>query len=352
MHRMNWKNIYFNDNKPEFIWLSQWSLASDTVKFDQLMSLLVNAHYQTSPDDIRLILDHPGIHIGSLQINDTQRNAHIVGAVLLIEEGNIQDTALSREILQGSRRIRGHLVPQSLATSHHNTELLSLKYLRVMRIAVAPEFENKGFGSQMISEALKFGKDNQFDMLCTAFGLSNELIHFWQKNHFGFLKLGTRKDNSTGTYSGILGLALSKHLILNKNLSLNKDLQKGFSQHLLHGLSRQFRDHPASELILILSALDSKESSSALFNDSSLAAYAFGHRSLEDSGLKLAQLTMECCINQSIIERIDRTDAELLVSVILQARNPSQLIQQYKLSGKKELDKRLRQAVGKLISKD
>ena len=148
-----------------FRWVSQEELFNKQALLEQVVSLLVNAHYQTSPDDIRLLLDHPDVYIGIQELSsgiqegpmgNQAKSQGTAGVIMLIKEGEIIDDELRNHILAGKRRLRGHITPQTLATSTGVKELLSLSYLRVIRIAVAKKCENNGYGSEMLREARKY----------------------------------------------------------------------------------------------------------------------------------------------------------------------------------------------------
>ncbi|KZY45419.1 hypothetical protein A3732_10405, partial [Oleiphilus sp. HI0050] len=227
------------------LWPSQQQLASEPKLLEQVISLLVNAHYQTSPDDIRLILDHPGVLLacGFKDHIESEQQGELISAMLIIREGGILESTLQQEILAGKRRLRGHLVPQTLATLSGDIKNLEQHSLRIMRIAVRAEYENQGLGSQLIEEALQVAKTKHLDCLTTAFGLTTELLSFWSKNQFSLLKLGLQRDNASGCYAAIMQRPIS--LSAQENLAL---LESIYARNLLSGISRQYQHHTSDTL--------------------------------------------------------------------------------------------------------
>ena len=77
-------------------------------RLSSLFALLVNAHYRTTPNDLRNLLDGANIALCVLEFEE-----QIVAAAVVAKEGNIPDD-LAEKIWQGTRRPKGHLLPQSL----------------------------------------------------------------------------------------------------------------------------------------------------------------------------------------------------------------------------------------------
>jgi len=84
-------------------------LLADEVLLSGIMGLLVSAHYQTSPDDLRQLMDDPDTELHVLMV-DGQPAA----VAWVLHEGRL-DEALAREVWLGRRRPRGCLMAQFLA---------------------------------------------------------------------------------------------------------------------------------------------------------------------------------------------------------------------------------------------
>ncbi len=177
--------------------LDNWELLSHA------FALLVNAHYQTSPNDLMQVLDNPNVTLYVARIQQK-----IVGSVLVVKEGQITPEVVA-DIQSGKRRPKGHLVPSDLANHLGVADAAAQSCARVMRIAVHPKLQGHGIGSEMLLrlESMLKGK---VDYLATSFGATKELLHFWNKAKYVPLRLGFSVDQSSGTHSVILVRPLSK----------------------------------------------------------------------------------------------------------------------------------------------
>ncbi|NOJ21455.1 tRNA(Met) cytidine acetyltransferase TmcA [Vibrio coralliilyticus] len=158
-------------------------------------ALLVNAHYQTSPNDLMLLLEDDAI-----QLYAAFSEQYCLGCMLTIKEGELEEP-LIKSIQQGQRRPRGHLVPVMLANHLGLTQAASQASLRVMRIATHPDYQQQGLGSAML-EQLTQRSGSQF--MSTSFGATSELIRFWRKNGFVPVKLGVQRDQASGCHSVVM----------------------------------------------------------------------------------------------------------------------------------------------------
>ncbi|WP_047042464.1 tRNA(Met) cytidine acetyltransferase TmcA [Vibrio mexicanus] len=161
----------------------------------QCFALLVNAHYQTAPSDLMLMLESEPVQAYAMMDNQ-----QCIGCILAIEEGGL-DTELVDSIQLGKRRPKGHLVAASITSHYMEHAAATEKSLRVMRIAVHPSLQGQGIGSLMLSQLKEI---DGYAYLSTSFGATNELVDFWLKSEFVPVKLGTQRDKSSGTYSVVM----------------------------------------------------------------------------------------------------------------------------------------------------
>ncbi len=184
--------------------ISAEALVNDEKLLKQTYGLLVQAHYQTQPSDLRLMLDNPKITI--FLARATEHDNAVVGVLLAIEEGSFP-AALAQDIWLGKRRPRGHLLAQSLAAHAGYKDAPLQKGLRVSRIAVLPQFQQRNVGSQLLQK-LKVQADG-YDWLGTSFAASTELVDFWHKNLYQAIRMGISKDAASGHHSLQMLLPLS-----------------------------------------------------------------------------------------------------------------------------------------------
>ena len=167
----------------------------------EFYGLMTLAHYRTSPLDLRRLFDGESQHFYFVEY---QQN--FLGAIWVLEEGNMADDELIIQIQQGKRRPKGNLVPQALCFHENLSQACKLRSLRISRIAVQPNWQKKGIGQNL----MKFMENSEVDFLSVSFGYTDELAKFWQKCGFVLVHLGEHQEASSGCYSAIALKGLSK----------------------------------------------------------------------------------------------------------------------------------------------
>ncbi|CAE6935903.1 Catalyzes the formation of N(4)-acetylcytidine (ac(4)C) at the wobble position of tRNA(Met) [Vibrio sp. B1REV9] len=174
--------------------LDKSELISKPSVLKSCFSLLVNAHYQTSPNDLLHLLQDT-----SSDVYIAQHNNDIVGVLLTVEEGALDDGVI-QDVQLGKRRPRGHLTPVTIASQLGFPHIAKLSSLRIMRIAVHPSVQGQGIG-QKILEQLHQSVASHISYLSTSFGATTELVQFWGEAGFQSIRLGTMRDAASGSYS-------------------------------------------------------------------------------------------------------------------------------------------------------
>jgi tRNA(Met) cytidine acetyltransferase len=212
-------NSYFHQlNKP-------WLIKNEQI-LTQVFSLLIQSHYQTTPDDLMRILDASEQHIVVLT-NSADINAPslaIFAVAIIAQEGNIafsQNDSLLAGIICSRRRVNGHLVAQNLAMTFCDGWFMTTNSWRISRIAVKLDLRRLGLGKMLLQKIRMSAEQSAVDFLSTSFGLTNELSSFWQSQAFTLLKLGARRDTSSGEHSGIMFMALTERASDTFNSYLN-----------------------------------------------------------------------------------------------------------------------------------
>ena len=162
---------------------------------EQLFGLLVSAHYRTKPSDLRYLLDAPNLRLWVARQGET-----LLGAVLVAEEGSLP-AGQRKAILEGQRRPRGHLLPQLLATRCGISEVLGVRCWRVVRIAVHPRLQRRGLGSRLLDHLLEEARREEIELVGSCFGATTELARFWLRRRFLPLRLGHRREASSGAHA-------------------------------------------------------------------------------------------------------------------------------------------------------
>jgi tRNA(Met) cytidine acetyltransferase len=186
-----------------FTRISASSLINDIPLFQQVFAVLVTAHYQTSPNDISLLLDNETAHLFIAQLNDD-----IVGVAVLLEEGSNNEEDI-QAISLNQRRLKNQFIPQSLLTHCGFNESFNYKYLRVLRIAIHPQFHGCGFGERFMLQLKMFAQQQKVDFIGASFGANAQLVKFWQNTGFQIARIGFTKDKASGENSVLVIAAMS-----------------------------------------------------------------------------------------------------------------------------------------------
>ena len=170
-----------------------------------VLQLLVQAHYQTTPDDLMRLLDAPDIKL----LVATRGNA-VVGATVINVEGGSRLDDVATGIACGARRVKGHLSAQRIALMLCVPGAATATYWRINRIAVAPVEQSRGYGSKMLARVIDDAGINQVDAVTSSFGYTEALGKFWQANRFVTIQHGIKKDKASGHASALVFHAINQ----------------------------------------------------------------------------------------------------------------------------------------------
>ena len=307
-------------------------LVKDKAQLNCLFGLLVSAHYQTRPSDLMQMLDDEAVSIHTLQFK-----GQIIAVALLIAEGNL-DAALASDIFAGKRRLKGHLVAQSLAANVGIEEAPTLYGERISRIAVHPDLQRRGFGSLMLKKLIE---KSRADYLSSSFGATTDVISFWRKAGFSAVYLGLKRDASSGTHSALMVYPLNE-----KGDAVKNKGKRHFAQSFPLLLSETFQD---LEVDLVISLLGKPQELTLEADEIKVVeAFCYQQRSYESSIYPLWKLV---CLMLPDTPVLSKSNAEIVVCKVLQKHSWRHITENMaeKVSGKKEAITLLRQASGKLL---
>lgn len=223
-------NIAIDMQQLQCLQVMQQDLLQQPELLRNIFALLLQAHYQTTPDDLRLLFDGPGVRIFVLQ-----QQQHILGAALTIQEGNLP-LELAQHIVQGRRRVRGHLMPQSMANHAGFAEFATLTGCRISRIVIHPQYQQRGLGQYFLRQLIKRSQQQQDDYIAASFGATAALLRFWQRGGLQTWRIGHQRDHCSGHHSFMLGCAFNHHAQLQVN-AIQTRLQQQLCYPLQHWLS-------------------------------------------------------------------------------------------------------------------
>jgi len=188
---------------PFYRQLNRDELAHNEPLLRHLFGLLITAHYQTRPSDLRQMLDAPDISIHVLE-----EQGMILAVALLSREGGL-DAELTAAIHAGTRRPHGHPIPQTLTFHAKIPGAATLICERVMRIAVHPDWQNHGLGAHLLEHLLGFATHSGADYVGVSYAMTPPLLRFWERAGFVLARVGFRKDTASGSRSVVQVKALS-----------------------------------------------------------------------------------------------------------------------------------------------
>lgn len=300
-------------------------LLAQPARLRACFALLVNAHYQTSPNDLMQLLSDP-----SCQLWLAECNSDVLGCLLTVEEGWLE-SALITQVQLGQRRPSGHLIAISLANHLGLKAAAQQRSLRVMRIAVHPQYQSLGVGQAMLAQ-LEQQLDLQVDFLSTSFGATESLVRFWLHSQYRPVRVGFSRDAASGCHAVMMVKPLTsraEHWV--------EKAEWMFEQTLPEWLSAALNDLEPEVVRALLPALGA----SALPPEalSLIRHYALGGNSFESvlPWLKRWVLMLEA-------SQVD----QLLIRKVLQNHTWSECAQMAGLPGRKQVELLLRQHVAAL----
>lgn len=315
--------------------VERWQPAqASEAELAQAFGLLVDAHYRTTPADLRQWLDDPAAVTWC-----ARWRGQIVGVLWAAREGELPEP-LAERVARGQRRLRGHLLAQSLACHSGFAEAAVQRLLRVVRIAVTAALRRAGIGRQLVAAAMRDSGAAGFDLLGTSFGGSCELLRFWRACGLEPVRVGFRREASSGEYPLQMAAGLS-----HRGEELVQALRQRLGEHWLSLLLRQWQDMPAPLLAGISASLPPGPGLNDL-DLRDLEGFAWGYRGFDLCWPVLRKWSR----GPGIIAQICASDdAPLWLAVVLQGRTWAQLQQAGICSGRRDGETRLRALVRALL---
>ncbi|WP_355661067.1 tRNA(Met) cytidine acetyltransferase TmcA [Halomonas salifodinae] len=312
--------------------LRRAELADDEPRLRALFGLLVQAHYRTQPSDLRQLLDGPGVHVTSLEAGDTP-----LGVTLCVEEGGF-GAELAEQVARGERRPRGHLLAQSLAAHAGSRAALRARLRRVMRIAVHGECRRRGLGEALLTAELEQARHDGIDLLGASFGAEPGLLAFWRAAGFRTVRLGLTREASSGEHAVMVVRPASL-----AGEALAADLGRAFQALLPSLLAFELRALEPELALALLAEGVAPPLTPAQRRDVDDVAFA-------KRAPALARPALQAALRRALHRGAPQdAHAWLLVAALFQGRDGAWLARTLALSGRRELESRLRQALAALV---
>ena len=305
----------------------------------QCFSLLVDAHYQTSPNDLMQFLNNPAI-----QLYAAWQQEECLGCILVTHEGGL-DSELISQIQIGKRRPQGHLAPVLLANQLGVAQAATSRCIRVMRIAVSTRHQGLGIGSWMLDKLSLHIE--QADYLATSFGATSDLIAFWRNNDFAPVHIGHQRDQASGCHS----------VLMVKPLKANSE---SWISQLLNHFERSFCFVVAGSLAslevdMVRALLPTYSESICELEVQLIKNYVDGGNSYDSIGysvLKLVLISNARLAQKTVLDStnvVHSSVSDLLLAKVVQQKGWGSCVEQFNFVGRKQAEAQFRKDVEALL---
>lgn len=323
--------------------IEQVDLAGSDTALRSTAGLLVQAHYQTTPKDFQFMLDDPSCMVWLITGADQQ----VRGASLVCREGPVP-TEMLDAISKGRRRLHGQLLPQTLIFHQGLAEAVSIRFCRIVRVAVIAELRKRGLGSKLVAK-IESDLMGDADVVGASFAADADSLGFWLANNFVPVSLGTRKDHASGMRSVVVLKGTTA-----KGRELVQQSRARFENIFLNGLSEQWRDTPPDVVLMLLRGGRSSASTIEIEADARERLVSFAHANghYEGCAHEIRWLCVAFFSRHEVdIEQSALAEACLLVRKTLQQWTWQEIARERGLPGRKQASAAVRQAVGWLLTR-
>ena len=327
-----------DEASPVFERLETVALVRQPERLRSLFGLLVLAHYRTTPGDLRILLDSPNIDIYALM-----QAGQPLACALIAREGPLEDS-LAEAVWAGTRRPRGHLLPQTLVAQEGWREAGAWSAWRVVRIAVHPAVQHRGYGQQLLDRIEEQARLQGVDYLGASFAAEPGLVQFWQCCDYWPVRLGEQRDPVAGSHALLVLKPLTSGVA-----DWFEQARSWYRRSLLLRLPVALQDLEVEYVPQLLKGTLNAETSAALSPDLMVRLQGFegGQRTLEASLLPLTVL-VQVSLHRWPELGLTGPEQQLLCDRILRQR-PAEMVAEP--VGKKAQLQRLRQLCGRLLSR-
>jgi len=320
--------------------LDRNKLIDDEKLLSAIFGLLVLAHYQTQPRDLRYLLDAIGLDIFIARYNDT-----VIGTAVVELEGGL-DKSTAQTVYRNERRVTGHLLPQTIESFVGIKNASMAKHLRVVRIAVHPELRRQGIGHQLLEHIELDAKTRGLDIIGSNFGASSDLLAFWQNAGYLPTHIGLKHNTSTGTNAITYLKPLS-----DKGQTIYETAINKLKTQLSFQLSETYQtldSDVVAEIYKTLATENKLHLTSSEWED--ISSFADSLRGYEINALPIHKLIQHGFSNGIIDNACDAKERQLLIKKVLQRQSWQEIVSRLEFDGKQQAIQALRKVIGKLTN--
>ncbi|MFK7992358.1 MAG: GNAT family N-acetyltransferase [Sandaracinaceae bacterium] len=170
-------------------------LAANEVRLRETFGLLVHAHYRTTPADLHRLLDAP-----NLEVHVLTRGERVAAATLIAQEGALSDETV-RSMADGSTRVRGHALADTLVCHLGHHEAGALRMIRSVRIASHPDARRLGYASRLVEHV---HASYAPDLFGTLFSATPDVLAFRRALGYRLVRIGASRGARTGEPAAVM----------------------------------------------------------------------------------------------------------------------------------------------------
>lgn len=317
--------------------LERDQLLTDDKLLTDVFALLVLAHYRTRPGDLVRLMDDPAI---SLYIAVHQ--ARVLAVCLVVREGQFP-AALANAVYRGERRPKGHLLAQTLAYHCAVENAAQADYARIMRIAVHPELQRHGIGHRLMAAVVANEQYRGRDAIGASFGVTDELLSFWQQSGFHLLRIGFTREQSSGEHAAIVMRGLTA-----TGEAIQQQAQQQFREQLSYWLQDVLQDLSPEVRRLLDTAPVDNQAELTVADRYLLQLFVSTSRAYELCIAPINKLVLSKA-EQILSSDFPENSRRVLRLRVTQRLPWQRVVAQLNLSGKAEAQQLLRDAVQRLV---
>jgi tRNA(Met) cytidine acetyltransferase len=268
----------------------------------------------------------------------------VIATAVVVEEGELEP-ALAHEVYLGRRRVQGHLLPQSLANHAGFAEAATLRAARVMRIAVHPALQGRGLGTLLLEQVEQAMQRQGCDYFGASFGATAGLLRFWQRQGLLPVRVGLRREATSGTHSVMVMRPLSE-----RGETLFRAVRERFAETLPELLAEPLSDLDGRLVEQLLASTPSVVHATLAEQDwRDLESFAFGLRGYELCMLAIRKLVLQALGDERGLMQLSEPQQQLLQEKVVQRHGWERVVRTGAFSGRRQALQATRQAVATLL---
>ncbi len=328
----------FEVEEVEHVCLDREALGRDEAALRGFFGLLVQAHYRTTPGDLRRLLDAPNIRLHALRWR-----GEVVAATLVALEGGLSE-GVCGDLWSGRSGVRGHALADTLVAHLGWREAGQLKMVRSVRIAVQPTLRRMGLGLRLIKAV--HGAYSP-DLFGTLFGAEAGLLAFRRSAGYEAVRISASRGSRTGEPSVVMVRPVSEAARV-----LMSGLRRQFARDLPRQLGLLERDEGVLLEGELVEALGVGLSEAAEWDEGEdlmrVAGFAFGPRTFESAAAVLADYVER---RRGDLDAMEERDRALIVGRVVDGEPLSVVGERAGLEGHRVRVRAVRRAVRALVER-